>query len=272
MQQQHELRKANTEMPVPSPPPNTPHISETPGCLQIHKLVFSFLSWTGLAGGPFPLDVPLIQGQNCKVTLAHACTLKALQQAVMKGNTFNMIFSIWSFQYHHKNTGKPPCERTRSFPPKRAGKVFEGRNLFRHSLAVSRNPGEQYATKQSQEHVGKQRRDSAISFYSLCIYTPASLSGTWALWPARHARTLKSVPWKHWGSSQQHFYVTDELIWKSAWLSQLSVPQFGLSSWKDCGTADIQKGNFLKKHPCSLSCPQQTIGCFLILREAKWET
>lgn len=72
IQQQQELRKANTQTPVSSPRPDTSCITLISGFSQIHKLVFLM----GLAKGPSPYDVSFIQGQDCKVTPRAAITSK----------------------------------------------------------------------------------------------------------------------------------------------------------------------------------------------------
>lgn len=132
---------------------------------------------------------------------------------------------------HHQATENYHDKGTGPFPQKWAESV--GGNLFRHCLAVPRNSREHRATKQSQVRSPWQTAERQYSF----LLQPLNLSPSVTI---RNLISLTSTPRADAGIGSLNVlrvvtttFLSDELTWKSAWLSQLSVLQFSLSSKKE---------------------------------------
>lgn len=111
-------------------------------------------------------------------------------------------------------------------------------DLFRHCWAVPRNSREHCATEQSQVHSPWQTAERQYSF----LLQPLNLSPSVTI---RNPSSLTSTPRADAGTASLNVlrvvtttFLSDELTWKSAWLSQLSVLQYSLSSKKQgyCST------------------------------------
>lgn len=157
IQQQQELRKANREVLVPTPCPDTLCIAVIPGFSQIHKLVF----FMGLAKGPTPHDASLNQHQDCKVTHLFVTSKHCYKKEE------KVTIWIWSktdpgkatkLQENYHNKG------TRPSPQKWAGGQEKSHDMTWLCLRTAENTT--LPSRCKYIHLGKGRRDSMISFHS----------------------------------------------------------------------------------------------------------